>query len=182
MWPFKSKSAAKCVSCSRRLTLLEWSELRHPPDPKDAPYKCYACGQVFCFDCLDKGQGAPVGTHGHRVVLSCSHCGASEIKYATIEPLPEDPEKTVARRANELKAGHGRLVEVRCVAQEYIELEYKDGTVIDGRLGGDKNLLTCGYGGQGPTQFHIFLTASGFQISRDEVYDKKPPYTLRNNN
>lgn len=178
MWPFGDKKAAKCQRCTQRLALLEWSDLRHPPEPEDAPYRCYVCSHIFCFQCLDKREGRLVGAGSHEVVLRCPECSASEIKYATTKPLPEDPERTVARMAKELNNKHGKLLRSRCMSQESIVLEYEDGTTVDGRLGGKTLLLTCGYAGRGPTLFHVFLTESGFAISRDEIYDKRLPYTL----
>jgi DNA-directed RNA polymerase subunit RPC12/RpoP len=177
MWPFKKKKTARCGICSRRLTLLEWEDLRETPE--DPPYRCPACGRVFCFRCLDKRKGAVVSPKSYVLELVCPLCGASKIKYALRIPFPEAPEETVRRRAKELQAKHGALVEARCLADNNVELMYGDGTVVDGKLGEQTKLITCGYAGQGPRQFHAFLTESGFQISVDEVYDRRPPYVLR---
>lgn len=174
---FKRGKKIECGVCGRHLTLLEWEDLRKLPE--NPSYRCETCNQVFCFDCLGKKKGSSVGTGSYEVNLVCPRCGSAEIKYALRKPFPETPEKTVRRRARELQAEHGPLVKVECLANNDINLAYKDGMVVDGKLGGQQLLVTCGYAGQGPTQFHAFLVESGFKISVDEIYDKRPPYTLR---
>jgi hypothetical protein len=77
-----------------------------------------------------------------------------------------------------LVATHGNLKRVKCLDTKKIELEYEDGTQIDESLGGTGLAITCGYAGGGPTRFHLFLKESGFKITREEIFNKKPPYTL----
>jgi len=174
---FRRREGVSCKVCHQRLTLLEWEDLRNLP--KNPPYRCETCNQVFCLDCLLKGRVQSVGTGFYQVMLVCPQCGSAVIRYALKEPLPENPGETVRRRARELQSEHGPLVRVQCITDVDIRLIYKDGAVIDGRLQGGQLLLTCGYAGQGSTQFHAFLTESGFQISLEDVYDRHPPYTLR---
>lgn len=177
MWPFKKRKMARCGICSRRLTLLEWGE-DWRETLEDPPYRCPACGRVFCFHCLDKRKGEVISPKSYVVELICPRCGSLEIKHAFRKPFPEAPEETVRRRAKELQAKHRGLSEARCFTDNHVELVYGDGTVVDGKLGGQVLLITCGYMGQGPRQFHVLLTESGFQISADEIYHRRPPYTL----
>ncbi len=181
MWLFKWKERTKCEICGRKLTLLEWKDLGNTDgrSPEDDPYRCSACNRIFCFDCLNKRHGQKVGRDSYVLEFICPTCGSSSIKYAFTKPLPESPEELVRRKAKELQIEHGELVKVRCIAQNSIELIYRDGRSVDERLGEQERQITCGYAGTGPTLFHTFLTESGFQISLDEVFDKHPPYILQ---
>jgi rubredoxin len=179
VWPFKNRSRPRCGICGRRLTLPKSGVLGERTVQPYHPYRCAACGRVFHFSCLDKRKGAVIGPKSYVLELVCPRCGTPEVERASVKPIPETPERLVSRRAKELQAKHGGLVEVRCRANDDIELVYADGTSVDGCLDGRTQLLTCGYAGQGPRQLHAFLRASEFHISLEAVYETCAPYTLR---
>jgi len=179
MWPFSKR--IQCAICRRKMTPLNLKDLARISGSaaESYPYRCSSCGQVFCFNCLNRQEGPRVGSGLYSVKLVCPRCSSLEIQYAFSKPLPESPDDLVRRKARELRTKHGRLVKVNCKAQDSIALMYQDGTVVDGRLGEQRPQLTCGYAGQGPSQFHSFLVASGFNVSMQEIYDKRPPYVLQ---
>lgn len=176
MWPFGSKKKILCASCKRELTLMKMKDLRRPAAAES--YQCSDCGKIFCFQCLVKREVRDRGGSS-EILLTCPHCKSSIIRYALERPLPLDPEAVVRQKAKQLESAHGKLVEVRCIANDHIEVVYKDGVVLDARLGGEKPLFTCGYAGQGPKQFHAFLEESGYKIDIEKIYDRHPPYKLK---
>jgi hypothetical protein len=179
--PAQGPPTVECASCGQKMVLPELKDIAAGGwhSPQGYPYRCRTCDGVFCFNCLKQSRGIDFGGGRHSVDLACPRCLTLSISYAHTGPEPEDPEDLVRRRARELLALHGKLVEVRCLAKDRIEFVYGDGKVVDQRLGGAKTLVTCGYTGQGPRQFRAFLVQSGVETSGDEVRGISPPCVLK---
>lgn len=161
----------QCSVCNQQLRLLETEEVINPP--ADASFHCSYCGCFICRQCVclkTVGNACNKTLYGY----ACPQCGETNLRYCYVG----DSILSICLLARDLVAAHGSLKEVRCLDTHKIGLEYQDGTKFDENLGGARVAITCGYAGGGPTHFHLFLKESGFKITRKEIFNKKPPYTL----
>lgn len=79
------------------------------------------------------------------------------------------PEERSRQMARELRAQHGKLLEVVCdVNPKRITLVYKDGTRFTNNCE-EGFFMQFGYSGTGPSCFHAFLEESGISVSYDTI-------------